>query len=105
MRKANVYVKGVMAGVLQEDTSGYLFVYDDHYMADDTCRSISLTLPKGIKEHRSVTLFPFFFNMLSEGFNRSVLLRTLKIDERDYFGLLLATAGVDTIGAVTLIEI
>ena len=105
MRKANVYVKGVMAGVLQEDTSGYLFVYDDRYMSDDSCRSISLTLPKDVKEHRATTLFPFFFNMLSEGSNRSVLLRTLKLDERDYFGLLLATAGVDTIGAVTLIEI
>lgn len=105
MRKANVYVKGVMAGVLQEDSAGFTFVYADRYIADDVCSSISLTLPKNVKEHRAATLFPFFFNMLSEGSNRAVLQRTLKIDERDYFGLLLATAGVDTIGAVTLIEI
>ncbi len=106
MRKAEVYVKGILAGILQEDSDGgYVFVYDDRYMADERYGSVSLTLPKLVKEHRSEVLFPFFFNMLSEGSNRSVLLRTLKIDEKDHFGLLLATADNDTIGAITIVEI
>jgi serine/threonine-protein kinase HipA len=31
--------------------------------------------------------------------------RQLKIDEKDYFGLLLGTAKTDTIGAITISEI
>jgi hypothetical protein len=30
--------------------------------------------------------------------------RTLKLDKRDHFGFLLATASADTIGAITVIE-
>ena len=106
MRKAEVYVKGILAGILREDSDeGYIFTYEDQYMTDDRFCSVSLTLPKSIKEHHSEVLFPFFFNMLSEGSNRSVLLRTLKIDENDHFGLLLATADNDTIGAITIVEI
>jgi serine/threonine-protein kinase HipA len=40
--------------------------------------------------------------MLSEGVNRQLQARQLKIDEKDYFGLLVATASVDTIGAITI---
>ena len=105
MRKGKVYVKGILAGIIQEDAEGFLFVYEDSYMTDRNNLSVSLTIPKTIKTHRSKHLFPFFFNMLSEGSNRSVQLRTLKIDENDYFGLLLATAYNDTIGAVTVVRI
>lgn len=105
MRKGKVYVKGILAGIIQEDSEGFLFVYEDTYMSDEKNSSVSLTIPKTVKTHRSKHLFPFFFNMLSEGSNKSVLLRTLKIDEKDYFGLLLATATNDTIGAVTIVKI
>jgi serine/threonine-protein kinase HipA len=40
--------------------------------------------------------------MLSEGVNRKLQSRTLKIDETDDFGLLAATARYDTIGAITV---
>jgi serine/threonine-protein kinase HipA len=40
--------------------------------------------------------------MLSEGANRKLQSRQLKIDEKDYFGLLMETARYDTIGAITL---
>ncbi len=43
--------------------------------------------------------------MLSEGANKAMQCRTLKIDENDAFGLLLATAKYDTIGAITINEI
>lgn len=64
--------------------------------------AISLTLPKSSQEHRSRHLFPFFFNMLSEGSNRLSQSRLLRIDEKDHFGILLATPQHDTVGAITV---
>jgi serine/threonine-protein kinase HipA len=40
--------------------------------------------------------------MLSEGVNRKLQCTHLRIDEADNFGLLLATAQFDTIGAITV---
>lgn len=52
--------------------------------------------------YRSAHLFPYFFNMLSEGANRQMQSLLLHIDETDDFGIMLATAQYDTIGAVTV---
>lgn len=62
--------------------------------------SISVTLPRRKERYESAELFPFFSNMLPEGANRSVICRSLKIDEEDFFGMLEAMAGKDFIGAV-----
>jgi serine/threonine-protein kinase HipA len=43
--------------------------------------------------------------MLPEDFNKDRLLRFLKIDEDDFFGLLLAVAQYDTIGALTVLPV
>jgi serine/threonine-protein kinase HipA len=40
--------------------------------------------------------------MLSEGVNRKLQCTQLRIDEEDNFGLMMATAQYDTIGAVTV---
>ena len=40
--------------------------------------------------------------MLSEGANKRIQCHVYKIDERDHFGLLLATASKDTIGTITI---
>ncbi len=106
MRKAEVYRNGVLAGVLTEtDKGSYVFLYDDAYFNDNTKPGISLTLPKKQKEYAAEYLFPFFYNMLSEGTNREVQVKQLKIDEQDFFGLLLAIAGCDTPGAITVRQI
>ena len=103
MRSAEIYRNGKLAGVLiEENRNMYVFRYDNLYFSDSSNRSISITLPKTNQEFRSEHLFPFFFNMLSEGLNRILQSRQLKIDEKDHFGLLLATANIDTIGAVTV---
>ncbi len=103
MRQAIVYSNGITAGTLTETDDGkYIFQYDDSYLTDDNRKAISLSLPKRNEAFISDELFPFFYNMLSEGANKAVQCRTLKIDENDAFGLLLATAGNDTIGAVTV---
>jgi serine/threonine-protein kinase HipA len=103
MRKVEVYRNGMLAGLLiEEDRRHYVFRYDDSYFSDSTKPAISLTLPKTQQEYKSEFLFPFFFNMLSEGVNRKLQCTQLKIDEEDNFGLLAATAQFDTIGAVTI---
>jgi serine/threonine-protein kinase HipA len=103
MRQAAVYRNGELAGVLSEEYGPkYLFRYTDNWLADSSKPAVSLTLPKTQQEFRSDFLFPFFFNMLSEGANRKLQSTQLKIDEGDHFGLLLATAQHDTVGAVTV---
>lgn len=103
MRKAEVYRNGILAGILTEkNRNSYTFRYDDTYFKDKNHPAISLTIPKRKQQYHSEHLFPFFYNMLSEGMNRKLQSVHLKIDKNDHFGLLLATAGVDTIGAITI---
>lgn len=103
MRVAEVYRNRLLAGILSEESrTSYVFRYDEKYLSDASQPSISLTLPKTSREYHSDHLFPFFFNLLSEGANRKLQCRHLKIDEKDHFGLLIATANYDTVGAVTV---
>lgn len=103
MRSAKVYMKGVEAGTLTENDNGsYSFEYEPGYFANVSMPELSLTLPKTHMRFTSDYLFPFFFSLLSEGANKEAQCRLLKIDEKNYFGLLLATASHDTIGSVTV---
>ncbi|MBI2271909.1 MAG: HipA N-terminal domain-containing protein [Bacteroidetes bacterium] len=103
MRAMEIYRNGTLAGILtEENRQHFVFRYDDTYFNDANKPAISLTLPKIQKEYSSEFLFPFFFNMLSEGVNRKLQCTQLRIDEEDNFGLLMATAQYDTIGAVTV---
>ena len=102
MRKAIVNFKGIPAGILEENKNGFVFRYDDVYFHNPTQKAISLTFPKTQQTYYHPSLFPVFFNMLPEGTNKGMLCRVLRIDENDFFGLLLATAQYDTIGAITI---
>lgn len=103
MEKGEVYFKGEPAGeLIKTDEGEYIFRYHNAYFMNPDKKAISLTLPKSKQEYKSSVLFPFFFNLLSEGVNKQIQCRQLRIDENDYFRLLLETAQVDTIGAVTL---
>lgn len=98
-----IYRNGILAGTLtEENRQQYVFMYDEKYFSDASKPAISLTLPKTQIEYISEFLFPFFFNMLSEGVNRKLQCTQLRIDEEDDFGLLAATAQNDTIGAITV---
>ena len=106
MRIAKIYSHKIYAGVLTEHDDGfYTFRYEYQYFTDIKYDAISLTLPKTEQEYRAQTLFPFFSNILSEGTNRKIQSRMFKLDEEDDFGLLLATANADTIGAITVEKI
>jgi HipA-like protein len=103
MRSARIFYKNEEAGLLTQHNDGSVtFRYTDLWLTDSTKPSISLTLPKSHQEYHSPHLFPFFFSLLPEGANKQVACRLLRIDADDHFGLLLATAQHDTIGAVTV---
>ncbi len=103
MRKAKVYRNGSLVGeLIEKNRKKFSFTYDEVWFNDPENPAVSLTIPKTQREFESEYLFPFFFNMLSEGVNKSLQNRHLGIDENDHFGLLLATAQIDTIGAITV---
>jgi serine/threonine-protein kinase HipA len=105
MSAAQVLYNGRLAGVLSKSAGIYRFIYDKNYLATAGSRPVSLTLPLQEDPYESDVLFPAFVNMLSEGANKAMQSRLLKIDEKDYFGLLLATAGSDNIGPLTIKEL
>ena len=103
MRSVKIYQNQNLAGLLiEENSQHYIFKYDLNYFNDSRQKAISLTLPKSQIEYSSPYLFPFFTNMLSEGANRKLQSVQLHIDENDDFGLLMATAQYDTVGAISI---
>ena len=103
MRQLIVYYNNTKAGVLIEINpgAGYIFKYEPDYISSDL-PPVSVTLPKREDTFESDSLFPFFSNMIPEGANRGVICRTLRIDEKDFFGILSAMADKDFIGAVNI---
>jgi len=103
MRKADVFKNGELIGRITEtDKNNYVFKYIESWVNDTSKPDLCLSMPKSAEEYRSSYLFPFFFNMLSEGANRKIQSKLLRIDENDHFGFLLATSGYDTLGSVTV---
>ena len=91
MRKAIVYCHDMEDGLLEEATPGrgYTFTYDKQYMMDRTHDPVSLNMPFREEPYQSDCLFPVFTNMLPEGANRKIVCRSWRLDEKDFFGLLL----------------
>ena len=104
-RSAQVFYNGKPAGILSKAGSGYRFVYDETYLDTAGSRPVSITLPLRKDAYENDLLFPVFVNMLSEGANKRIQCRMLKIDENDYFSLLLATTMDDSVGPITVQEI
>jgi len=106
MRQAKIFYKDEEAGVLtQNDDGSFVFRYNAAWLADGKKPGISLSLPKIEQEYYSKFLFPFFYNMLPEGSNKQIVCKHNRIDENDYFGLLITTAKYDSIGAVRVIKL
>ncbi|MEK7431580.1 MAG: HipA N-terminal domain-containing protein [Cyanobacteriota bacterium] len=99
MRKANVYVHGIKAGILEEieKNKSYTFKYLDEYNSEP----VSLTMPLNKRLYIYNTFPSFFDGLLPEGFLLEGLLRINKIDKNDYFGQLLKV-GLDMVGSVTV---
>lgn len=103
MRQCEVLVHRIPAGILTETDNprGYIFKYYPEYL-ESKREPVSLTMPLREQEYCSPTLFPYFFNMLSEGENRTLQSSLFHLDKDDDFGILLETACYDTAGAVTI---
>ena len=104
-RSAQVFYNGQPAGILTKAGKGYRFAYDELHLLTPGSRPVSITMPLRKELYESELLFPVFVNMLSEGANKRIQCRMLKIDEQDYFSLLLATTMDDSIGPITVKEI
>lgn len=102
MRKAKVFVRGDLAGILceMEPGSKYMFEYLNGYKGLE----ISRTMPIDQKEYNFNSFPPFFDGLLPEGFQLEGLLKIRKIDRNDCFSQLLAV-GEDLIGVITVKEI
>ena len=102
MRKANVFVDGILAGELHELERGkhYRFLYRNDYAGP----SVSLTLPTSQAIYDFDKFPPFFEGLLPEGIMLEGLLRYSKIDKDDYFSQLIQI-GHDVVGNVTVEEI
>lgn len=106
MAKGGVYYNDILAGIIEKKGSDFfLFTYADDYYENQHLPAISLSFPKSRQQFESNGLFPFFYGMLTEGINKDIQCRLLRIDENDDFTRLIKTAGVDTIGAITVKEI
>ncbi len=105
-RRATIYVNQKAAAVLvQHSAPGgvqYELRYLPEYLDSPGATAISLLLPLRREPYFSDRLFAYFDNLLPEGDFRSGICRSLRLDASDSFGLLLALARYDTIGAVTV---
>ena len=101
MRKADVFMQGKPAGVLEEIEKGkrYRFTYDDDYAG----LPVSLTMPVRERTFEFDRFPPFFDGLLPEGVLLEALLKRRKIDRNDYFSQIVAV-GEDLVGAVTVTE-
>lgn len=101
MRKAKVYMFEKEAGILTEYSKTK---YEFQYLLDYNSVPISLTMPVRAEPYNYDSFPPFFEGLLPEGYNRNLLHRLRKIDEKDYFSVLMYI-GEDVVGAATIKEI
>lgn len=103
MRQAEIYRKGVLAGILTEEDGEYHFCYNDQYLAREDVQPISLTLPLQKEMFVSPTLFPFFDGLIPEGWLLDVALRNTDISILDRMSLLLLCCK-ECIGSVSVVS-
>ena len=89
MRKAEIYFKDHLAGILTETESGYEFRYNKEYLDNNSSDPVSLTLSLSEKPYQSKILFPFFDGLIPEGWLLDVALWNTDISSLDRMSLLL----------------
>lgn len=104
MRRAKIYFKKQLAGILSETDTGYRFEYLPSYLSLTDAKPVSLTLPLTEIPYESNVLFPAFDGLIPEGWLLDVALRNTDISSLDRMSLLLLCCR-DCIGALSVIEI
>lgn len=101
MKKAEIRIKDIPAGILTQNDQGYQFVYLPEYLNSQLPQPVSLTLPLQQAPYTSKVLFPFFDGLIPEGWLLDIAQKNWKLNTRDRMGLLLACCK-DCIGAVSV---
>lgn len=102
MRKASIYYKNHLAGILTETNDGeYVFQYDEAYVSAYPKEFITFTMPVRPKPYKDKRLFPFFEGLIPEGWLLDIASKNWKINPNDRMGLLLACCQ-NCIGAVSV---
>lgn len=104
MRRANIFYKNQLAGVLTETDTGYRFEYLPEYLLSGNPQPVSLTMPLSDLAYGSPVLFPAFDGLIPEGWLLDVALRNTDISRLDRMSLLLLCCK-DCIGALSVVEI
>ena len=99
MKKATVFVDGILAGNLEEIERGksYRFIYLEGYMGE----AVSLEMPLTKRLYEYDRFPPFFEGLLPEGMMLDGLLRYAKVDRDDLLSQLIVV-GEDLVGNVTV---
>jgi serine/threonine-protein kinase HipA len=104
MRKAEIKINEITAGILIQNEDGYQFIYDESYLNSEKPMPVSLTLPLQTNPFHSTILFPFFDGLIPEGWLLDIAENNWKLNPRDRMGLLLACCK-DCIGAISVYPI
>lgn len=102
MRKAAIYYKDRLAGILTETDEGeYIFQYEENYVQNHPRQFLTFTMPVSPKPYTDNRLFPFFEGLIPEGWLLDIASKNWKINQNDRMGLLLACCQ-NCIGAVSV---
>jgi serine/threonine-protein kinase HipA len=104
LSKANVYLRNELAGHLEKLPNGHFqFSYYEDWIKKRGI-PIGFAFPISSSPAKSGELFPFFDNLIPEGWLLKSVEAIYKIDKHNRFAVLLAT-GRETIGAIKLIPL
>lgn len=102
MRRAEIFYKDILAGMLVETNDGeYTFEYENEYIENYPNHFLSFSLPVRQGKFKDNRLFPFFEGLIPEGWLLDIASKNWKINPNDRMGLLLACCQ-NCIGAVSV---
>ncbi len=102
MRKAEIFYKEELAGILIETDDGeYTFEYETAYIEKHPNQFITFSMPVVKGKYKENKLFPFFEGLIPEGWLLDIASKNWKINRNDRMGLLLACCQ-NCIGAVSV---
>lgn len=105
MRRAQIFYKDTLAGILTETDDGeYTFKYENDYVKDYPKQFITFSMPVSEQVYKDKRLFPFFEGLIPEGWLLDIASKSWKVNANDRMGLLL-TCCENCIGAVSVVPL
>lgn len=102
MRKAEIFYRDILAGILIETNDGdYTFEYEANYIVNHPKQFITFSMPVVKGKYKENRLFSFFEGLIPEGWLLDIASKNWKINPNDRMGLLLACCQ-NCIGAVSV---